>query len=258
MRLHLRHYLKRLVLALCLVGSWIASVGFVGNTAQLSDPQIESAIKERLAGDGRIDATNIQVKVEEGVATLSGTAPTLEDKALAEALVSGTMVGIHKLHNRITVIPPVLKDEEIKRSVEAAIRSVPALKESALNKITVSVHEGVVVLKGTVEKPMHRRLADKVTESVRGVVSMANLLKVVGSPRPDHEIEKDVLTYLKWAPYVDLDQIDYKVENGVVKLKGLVDHHANIVVMANDIEKIRGVLAVDVSEMKPTKAQTHT
>lgn len=255
MRQHVRLHLKHCVLAVCLVGSWIASVGFVGNTALVSDPQIESAIKERLASDGRIDATNIQVKVEEGVATLSGTAPTLEDKALAEALVSGTMVGIHKLHNKITVIPPVVKDEEIKRNVEAAIRSVPALKESALNKITASVHEGAVVLKGTVEKPMDRRLADKATESVRGVVSIVNLLKVVGAPRPDREIEKDVLAYLKWAPYVDLDQIDYKVEHGVVKLKGPVDHHANMFVMVSDIEKIRGVLAVDVSEMKPTKAQ---
>lgn len=173
---------------------------------------------------------------------------------MAEALVSGTMVGIRKVNNDITVLRPVLTDEEIRLAVEAALRSVPALQESKLNKITVLVHESDVVLKGTVEKPLHRRLAGRATESVQGVTSIANLLKVVGSPRPDHEIEKDVLAYLKWAPYVDLDQIDYSVENGVVKLKGPVDHLATIFTMANDIEKIRGVVEVDTSQMKPTKA----
>lgn len=250
--------IMRTVLILCLMGVWTSAAGFVGNPTQLSDPQIESAVKERLSGDGRLDAKNIQVKVDQGIVILSGTVPTLEDKALAEALVSGTMVGIHKLNNEIAVVRPVVKDEEIKNAVEAALRSVPALKESKLNKITVLVHEGDIVLKGTVEKPLHRRLANKATESVPGVVSIANLLKVVGPPRPDQEIEKDVLAYLKWAPYVDLDQIDYTVEHGVVKLKGPVDHHANIFAIVNDLEKIRGVVDVDASQMTPTKAQKRT
>ena len=250
--------IQRTGVVLCVVGLAVWLVGFVGDTTQLSDPQIESAIKERLVGDGRIDAKNIQVKVEQGIVTLSGTVPTLEDKSLAEALVSGTMVGIHKLNNDITVVRPVLKDAAIQKAIEAALRSVPALTESKLNKITVSVHEGGVALKGTVEKPLHRRLASKAAQSVPGVASIANLLKVVGTPRPDHEIEKDVLAYLKWAPYVDLDQIEYQVDHGVVKLKGPVDHHASIFAMVNDIEKIRGVVDVDASQVTPTKAQKKT
>jgi osmotically-inducible protein OsmY len=229
--------------------------GYVGDTTQLGDPQIESAIKERLNGDGRIDAKNIQVKVDQGVVTLSGTVPDLESKVLAEALVSGTMVGIKRLQNDITVVRPALKDEEIRKAVEAALRSVPALKESKLNKITVLVHEGDVVLKGTVEKPLHRRLARKAAHTVPGVVSVANLIKVVGKPRPDREIEQDVLAYLKWAPFVDLDQVEYTVENGVVKLKGTVDHHAAIFTLINDIEKIRGVVDVDTAHLTVTKVQ---
>lgn len=230
-------------------------VGFIGDTTQLADPQIESAIKERLNSDGRIDAKNIEVKVDQGVATLSGTVPDLESKVLAEALVSGTIVGIKRLHNDITVIRPAVKDEEIRKTVEAALRSVPALKESKLNKISVLVHEGDVVLKGTVEKPLHRRLAVKAAHAVPGVASIANLIKIVGKPRPDREIEKDVLVYLKWAPYVDLDQIEYSVENGVVKLKGSVDHHASIFALVSDIEKIHGVVDVDMSQITVTKVQ---
>lgn len=250
--------IPQLLLAMGLVGLSGGLMGFIGNTAQFSDPQVESAIKERLAGDGRIDAKNIQVKVEQGVAMLSGTVPTLDDKGLAEELVSGTMVGIRALKNDIVVVRPVLKDEEIRKAVEAALRSVPALRESRLNKFTVLVREGDVVLKGTVEKPLHGRLARKTAQSVRGVVSVANLLKIVGPPRPDRDIEKDVLAYLKWAPYIDLDQVEYKVHDGVVKLEGPVDHHANVFAIVNDLEKIRGVVDVDVSHVTVTKAQRKT
>jgi osmotically-inducible protein OsmY len=246
---------RKILLALALAGLSACLTGFKGDPTQLSDIQIESAVKERLAADGRIDARNIQVKVEQGVVTLGGTVPSLEDKGLAEALVSGTMVGISRLKNEIEVVRPVLKDEEIRKAVEAALRSVPALKESKLNKVTVVVHEGDVILKGTVEKPLHRRLAQKAAQSVHGVALLANLLKIVGQPRPDRDIEKDVLAYLKWAPYIDLDQIEYRVENGVVKLKGPVDHHANIFAVVNDIEKIHGVIEVDASEVTVTKVQ---
>ena len=227
----------------------------MGDVTQVTEPQIESAIRERLATDSRIDAKNIQVKVDQGVVTLSGTVPDLDSKVLAEALVSGTIVGVRQLHNEITVVRAVVKDEEIRKSVEAALRSVPKLRESKLNRITVLVHEGDVVLKGSVEKPLHSRLARKTTQTIPGVVSIANLLKVVGTPRSDRDLEKDVLAYLKWAPFIDLDQIDYSIENGVVKLKGKVEHHASIVTLVNDLEKIRGVVDVDVSQITVTKTQ---
>ena len=92
------------VLALMLIGLSAGLVGFVGDVTQVTEPQIESAIRARLATDTRIDAKHIQVKAEQGVVTLSGTVPDLESKVLAEALVSGTMVGVRQLHNEITVV----------------------------------------------------------------------------------------------------------------------------------------------------------
>lgn len=229
--------------------------GFRGDMTQLNDQQIEAAIRQRLAMDGRLDAKSILVKVEQGGVTLSGTVMNLDDKLLAEALVSGTMVGIRSLKNEIAVVRPSTKDDEIRKAVETALRSVPVLHESKLNRITVLVHEGDVVLKGTVEKPLHRRVAQKAAEAVRGVVSVANLLKVVGKPRPDHEIEKDVVTYLEWAPYADLERIEYKVEDGIVKLTGTVNHLADKYALVADIEKIQGVIGADVSQITVTKAQ---
>src|SRR2546427_822737 len=151
----------RVLVAFMLVGAWGGMVGFHGDITQLTDQQIESAIKQRLAMDGRIDATNNHVKVEQ----------------------------------------------------------------------------------------------EKAAASVKGVKSVTNLVEVVGKPRPDNEIEKDVVTYLQWSPLVELDAIDYKVENAVVKLKGSVDHLAHKYALASDLEKIRGVIDVDVSGVSVTKAQ---
>jgi osmotically-inducible protein OsmY len=247
---------SRILTIAALLGAAVGLVGFQGDVTKLTDQQIEAAIRQRLAMDRRlVDANGITVKVEQGAVTLGGTVMNLDDKLLAESIVSGTMVGIKSLKNEITVVRPVTKDDDIRKAVEAALRSVPALHESKLNKITVLVHEGDVVLKGTVEKPLHRRVAQRAAEAVRGVVSVANLLKVVGKPRPDREIEKDVVAYLQWAPYADLDQIEYKVEDGIVKLKGTVQHLADKYALANDIEKIQGVLDVDVSQVTVTKVQ---
>lgn len=243
------------VVAVSLIVLSAGLVGSVGDVTKVTDPQIESAIRERLASDGRIDAKNIQVNVDQGVATLTETVPDLESKGLVEALVSGTIVGVRQLHNEITVVPLVVKDKMIRKSIEAALRSVPALRDNKTNTITVLVHEGDVVLKGAVEKPLHGRLAYKAAQSVPGVVSIANLLKVVGEPRPDRDLEKDVMAYVKWAPFVDLDQVEYSIEKGVIKLKGKIEHHAGLVSLVNDLEKIRGVVDVDVSEMMVTNTR---
>jgi osmotically-inducible protein OsmY len=247
---------SRTLLIAALLDAAVGLAGFRGDVTQVSDQQIEAAIRHRLVMDGRlVDAKSITVQVEQGAVTLAGTVMSLEDKLLAESIVSGTMVGITSLKNEITVVRPVTKDDDIQKAVEAALRSVPALHESKLNKIVALVHEGDVVLKGTVENPLHSRVAQRAAEAVRGVVSVANLLKVVGQPRPDHAIEKDVVAYLQWAPHADLDRIEYKVEDGIVTLKGTVQHLADKYALANDIEKIQGVTGVDVSQVAVTKVQ---
>ena len=80
-------------------------------------------------------------------------------------------------------------------------------------------------------------------------------MKVVEEPRPDKDLEKDVVAYLKWAPFVDLDQVEYSIEKGVIKLKGKIEHHAGLINLVNDLEKIRGVVDVDVSEVMVTNTR---
>ncbi len=118
--------------------------------------------------DGRlVGAKSITDTVEQDEVTLGGTVMNRASKLLAEEIVSGTMVGIKSMKNEITVVWPLTKDDDIRQAVEAALRSAPALHEGKLNKIAVLVDEGDVVLKGTVEKPLHSRMAQRVAEAIR-------------------------------------------------------------------------------------------
>jgi hypothetical protein len=67
---------------------------------QRADSRISEEICDLLTDHGAIDATNIEVKVENGEVTLSGKAPDRRTKRLAEA-VAETVRGVTDVHNRL-------------------------------------------------------------------------------------------------------------------------------------------------------------
>lgn len=189
-----------------------------------------------------IFSISVQVHVEDGTVTLGGTVDTLEEKFLADNLVASTQ-GVKALRNGILVKPTPTRDDVIERTVEETFQTVPALKNKRLH---VSVTQGVVTLKGSVEKPLHSVAAEKSAQTVPGVVDVVNLIKVVGTPRPDREIERDVVFYLQSSSLVNLDDVEYRVSDGTVTLKGKIDNLSHKYAIANDLEKIHGVRGVDV------------
>lgn len=78
-----------------------------------SDKRIFDDVCERLSRHGHIDASEIEVKVENGEVTLDGHVPDRVTKRLAE-YVSETVAGVHDVHNqlRIQTIPAAGRDEE--------------------------------------------------------------------------------------------------------------------------------------------------
>jgi osmotically-inducible protein OsmY len=228
----------RVSLAIALIGL----MGFKGQPSTIADHEIQAAISQRLAMDGRINSKAIQVKVDDGQATLSGTVETFTEKGLAENLVASTY-GVKAVNNQLIVKPAPTKDIAVERAVKEAIKSTPALQK---NNIQVSVSDGVVTLKGAVEKQIQSQAAEIAAKTAPGVVRVVNLLKVT-QPRPDREIEKDIVFYLKSSSLVNLDDVDPVVKDGVVTLKGSIDNLSHKHVIANDLEKIHGVKTVDVS-----------
>lgn len=227
-----------------LVISLVGVMGFQGQPSTISDLDIQSALTRRLAMDGRMNRTNIHIHVDNGRVMLTGTVETLMEKGLAENLVVSTY-GVKAVNNQLTVKPAPTKDLAVEQAVREALKATPVLQTS---DIQVSVSDGVVLLKGTVEKQSQSHAAEFAARTVPGLVSVVNLLKVMHA-RPDHEIEKDVVFYLQSSSLVNIDDVDYVVKDGVVRLKGTIDNLSHAYAVANDLEKIHGVKSVDVSRM---------
>lgn len=67
---------------------------------QRSDTRIHEDVCEAIAQQGHIDATDVEVKVERGIVTLTGTVHERHDKRGLEQLVEHTL-GVEDVHNQI-------------------------------------------------------------------------------------------------------------------------------------------------------------
>jgi hypothetical protein len=70
-----------------------------------SDERIHEEVCERLTEHGDIDATDVEVGVEGGEVTLSGTVATRSQKRLAEDVADG-VAGVVDVDNRLRVLRP--------------------------------------------------------------------------------------------------------------------------------------------------------
>jgi osmotically-inducible protein OsmY len=85
-------------------GSWMAGPhsGRGPQGYQRSDARIEEDICEHLTHHGMLDATGIQVQVENGEVTLTGTVESRQAKRMAEDILDG-ISGVKDIHNQLRV-----------------------------------------------------------------------------------------------------------------------------------------------------------
>lgn len=67
-----------------------------------SDERIHEEICERLSDNGRLDASRLRVRVDDGEVTLEGNVRDRRSKRLAEA-IADTVRGVVDVHNRLTL-----------------------------------------------------------------------------------------------------------------------------------------------------------
>ena len=114
-------------------------------------------------------------------------------------------------------------DIQIQNDVMEELKWDPFLVSS---EIGVAVKNGVVTLSGIVDTYAKKLTAETATKRVAGVKAVAVDIKVGISPKylkTDAEIAEAVLNALKWHSAVQEDKIKVQVENGNVKLEGVVD-----------------------------------
>lgn len=144
-------------------------------------------------------------------------------------------------------------DSQLQKDVMEELNWDPFLKAS---EIGVAVKNGIVTLSGQVDSYAKKLAAERATKKVAGVKAIAEDIQIGVSPvykKTDTEIAEAVLHALQWHSAVQEDKISIKVENGLVRLEGIVDWDYQRSSAKSAIENLAGVrLVINLISVKPT------
>ena len=150
-------------------------VQFRADSPKLTDAEIQHNATEVLAWNGDIHGLAISVSVSQGVITLEGTVASYWQRNKAEKLVAD-LLGVVNVINQLIVVPTkLLSDQTIAENIQTALSNSPGVDGS---EIKVSVHDGIVTLKGFVPSWHDRMQAFNVVSNCRGVVDIFNEIAV--------------------------------------------------------------------------------
>jgi osmotically-inducible protein OsmY len=157
--------------------------------APLTDASMSAAIKT-LLGEPVLRAEDVKVDVTAGVATLSGSVPSILAKEQAVG-VAGTIRGVRAVVDQVTVATVVTTDDQLRNAVTIALQSDSA---TGSYKIAVTCQTGTVTLKGIVGSWQEDSLACDVAKAVPGVRALVDRIQVHfgGPPRSADDVAAEV------------------------------------------------------------------
>jgi osmotically-inducible protein OsmY len=125
--------------------------------------------------------------------------------------------------------------------------------------IGVAAQNGVVTLSGIVSSLAEKVAAEQVARRVKGVQGIAQKIVVrlpTAHRQTDEEIADRALKVLNWDLEVPDEQIQVKVENGIVTLTGTVTYQFQRAAADRDIRRLGGVTdIVNLIEIRPSADQ---
>ncbi len=227
--------------------------------SQRTDYDISKEIERRLKWDVLVDDAMIDVNVDDGNVTLTGTVGSAAEKSQARynALVAGTEnVDVSGLKVERWARDEDLRedkyvdvaDKEIEDAVRKAFIYDPRLMST---DVTIKVTDGNVTLRGIVDNAKARQAAEKDARHTVGVIGINNRIKV----RPeellgDAVVESNVRQKLMLDPWLESYKIEVEAVNGYVYLTGRVDsafeksHATSVAYGAEGVIEVRNRLSV--------------
>jgi osmotically-inducible protein OsmY len=186
-----------------------------------TDLTIQKHVQQELRWDGRLDAAEIGVAVQDGVVTLAGAVKTfVERKAAQEAAFR--VVGVRDVANDIQVKVPgslTRTDAEIAQAVRAALEwdiTVPS------DRICSTVTHGVVSLLGTVDDSHQVAAAERAVTNLAGVRDVLSELVVHAPPVAAAIVQAEIEEALERHAERAARRIAVTVRDGTATLTGVV------------------------------------
>lgn len=223
------------------------------NPPPLTDDLIKQGVQNALGRDGRIAPADLKIRVSDGVVTLSGPVRSVQARQAA-ARYAQSIRGVREVDNQLIVKATTTRSDQ---DITAAVRQ--ALQRDAtvgVDHIAVATERGVVTLTGAVPTMAVATEAEHVAGGQAGVVEVQNRIRVTGDEAltrrnydpwvddwdvdlswnwdgdldtdrvlSDAEIREDIDDEIWWSPFVDSEDVQVIVNDGVATLRGRVDSY---------------------------------
>lgn len=186
----------------------------------MNDKQLRQEIIDELDFEPRIDAADIGVAVEDGVATLTGHVRVYNEKVTAIRIVEG-IKGVKAIADEIEVRPVgshITADDEIAKRILSTFKWNSSVPE---DKIKALVKNGWVTLSGEVDWKFKSMAAENAVRRLTGVIGVNNQVKVKPSVKAT-EVKNRIKKALHRDAELDASGIQVEVVEGTVKLEGKV------------------------------------
>ena len=193
--------------------------GVRSSPPSMPDAQLERAMLSELREDHRIAPAQIVVRAKQGNVTLLGSVATYREYRLAEQ-DARDVVGVHGVTNLLRIVGQHQDDLTLVQLLRSAFDRDLFLEGQ---DIQIRVHDGVVILTGTINRLFEKSHATDLASWAFGVKRVINDLKLNASPRyGDRELEKRITDrlaanyYTRWT----LARIHVSVIDGKAYLTG--------------------------------------
>jgi osmotically-inducible protein OsmY len=153
-----------------------------------ADSDIKRDVEVVLRWSADVDTTDVAVKVNGAVVTLTGFVHSDFEKYQTENAVKG-VAGVAGVANDIQVSRPSTEGPEDPEIARAAVAEVRFALPTNADDVKVLVHKGHVTLEGAVDWNFQRERVESAVRNLRGVMGINSYVTVKprgGSPR-DHQ-----------------------------------------------------------------------
>jgi osmotically-inducible protein OsmY len=211
-----------------------------------TDRKIEAAAKASY-NYRTVLADHVDVKVKNGIVTLTGTVEDKDDKALAADTVEN-LPGVLGVNNEIELKPSHPEHSDAWIALKIRGRLLVKANVSATTT-TVDVKEGVVTLGGTAANLAQKELTGIYAGEIDRVKSVINDITVIYTPAMAESIDDASITsQVKYALFVHKStsalQTKVTTNEGVVHVAGEADSAAEKSLVTKLAQDVRGVKSV--------------
>lgn len=236
-----------------LLGFALPSQGRDVNTASNAAPGKDEVLMQELRQEfgSHLEFRNVSVSVEDRIATLQGSVETYREKLDAERLARKHK-GIEGIRDYITVAPIIsVSDRELRENIAERLRYDRIGYGITFNNFQIRVKDGVVTIAGDARSYPDKASALAIVESTPGVRDVKDEINVLPLSAFDDELRLRTAMAIYRDPALQKYAMDPQapirivVENGNVKLYGVVDSAMDKQIAETKARQVPGVFSVE-------------